>query len=132
MAWVEYYGEAKEVMRKAYGKLTKEETVRNFFGLNRTEQVDGNGKVIDINDDMRSDARCRATGVYDYYQYAERLASLWVSENDMINFFPHVTFIKIGSWATDDAWVTPSIPDIQEATTTAKKWRRKSSVEQQG
>lgn len=31
MSNIEYYGEAKEVIRKTYGKLTVEETIRNFF-----------------------------------------------------------------------------------------------------
>lgn len=31
MSNIEYYGEAKEVIRKVYGTLTVEEKIRNFF-----------------------------------------------------------------------------------------------------
>jgi len=31
MSNIEYYGEAKEVIRKSYGTLTVEEKIRNFF-----------------------------------------------------------------------------------------------------
>lgn len=76
MSNIEYYGEAKEVIRKSYGTLTVEETIRNFFGLYRSEQVDGNGRIIDMNDGMRNDAILRATGVYDYFKYKTRLEQL--------------------------------------------------------
>lgn len=76
MSSIEYYGEAKEVMRKAQGAFTTEEKIRNFFGLNRTEQVDGNGRVVDIRDEMRIDSALKSKGVYDYYKYKARLLEI--------------------------------------------------------
>ena len=129
MSNIEYYGEANEVIRKAYGKLTVEETIRNFFWLYKAEQVDGNGRIIDMNDDIRNDARLRATGVYDYFKYKTRLEQLWVTENDMRNYFPNVQFIEVGSTTAPELGTEPSIPDIQEASDKPKRSRRKSSVE---
>lgn len=76
MSNIEYYGEAKEVIRRAYGKLTVEETIRNFFGLYKAEQVDSNGRVVDMNDGMRNDTTLREAGVYDYYNHKARLEQL--------------------------------------------------------
>ena len=129
MSNIEYYGEAKEVIRKSYGTLTVEEKIRNFFWLYKSEQVDGNGRIIDMNDDIRNDARLRATGVYDYFKYKTRLEQLWVTENDMRNYFPNVQFIEAGSTTAPELGTEPSIPDIQEAPDKPKRSRRKPSVE---
>jgi len=129
MSNIEYYGEAKEVIRKSYGTLTVEEKIRNFFWLYKSEQVDGNGRIIDMNDDIRNDARLRATGVYDYFKYKTRLEQLGVTENDMRNYFPNVQFIEAGSTTAPELGTEPSIPDIQEASDKPKRSRRKSSVE---
>ena len=129
MSNIEYYGEAKEVIRKSYGTLTVEEKIRNFFWLYKSEQVDGNGRIIDMNDDIRNDARLRATGVYDYFKYKTRLEQLWVTENDMRNYFPNVQFIEAGSTTAPELGTEPSIPDIQEASDKPKRSRRKPSVE---
>lgn len=129
MSNIEYYGEANEVIRKSYGTLTVEETIRNFFWLYKSEQADGNGRIIDMNDDIRNDARLRATGVYDYFKYKTRLEQLWVTENDMRNYFPNVQFIEAGSTTTPELGTEPSVPDIQEAPVKPKRSRRKSGVE---
>lgn len=76
MANVEYYGEAQEVIRKAYGKLTVEETIRNFFGLYKSEKVDEHGRIVDMNDSIRDDKMLKKMGVYDYYKYKTRLEQL--------------------------------------------------------
>ena len=129
MSNIEYYGEAKEVIRKSYGTLTVEEKIRNFFWLYKSEQLDGNGRIIDMNDDIRNDARLRATGVYDYFKYKTRLEQLGVTENDMRNYFPNVQFIEAGSTTAPELGTEPSIPDIQEASDKPKRSRRKPSVE---
>lgn len=129
MSSIEYYGEAKEVMRKAQGVFTTEEKIRNFFGLNRTEQVDGNGRVVDIRDEMRIDSALKSKGVYDYYKYKARLLEIWVTEADMRNYFPNVQFIEVGSTASSESGAESVVSDIQEATEKPKRGRRKSSVE---
>ena len=82
-----------------------------------------------MNDDIRNDARLRATGVYDYFKYKTRLEQLGVTENDMRNYFPNVQFIEAGSTTAPELGTEPSIPDIQEASDKPKRSRRKSSVE---
>ena len=129
MSNVEYYGEANEVIRKAYGRLTVEETIRNFFGLYKSEKVDEHGRIVDMNDSMRNDTILKKMGVYDYYKYKARLEELGVTERDMRNYFPNVQFIEAGSTTAPELGTEPSIPDIQEATDKPKRSRRKSSVE---
>ena len=129
MSSIEYYGEAKEVMRKAQWLFTKEEIIRNFFGLSRTEQVDGNGRVVDIRDEMRIDSVLKAKWVYDYYKYQKRLLELGVTEQDMRNYFPNVRFIEAGSTTTPESGAESTVSDIQEATEKPKRGRRKSSLE---
>ena len=129
MSSIEYYGEAKEVMRKAQWIFTTEEKIRNFFGLSRTEQVDGNGRVVDIRDEMRIDSALKAKGVYDYYKYQKRLLELGVTEQDMRNYFPNVHFIEAGSTTSAESGTESVVSDIQETTEKPKRGRRKSSME---
>ena len=129
MSNIEYYGEANEVIRKAYGKLTVEETIRNFFGLYKSEKFDEHGRIVDMNDSIRDDKMLKKMGVYDYYKYKTRLEQLWVTESDMRNYFPNVQFIEIGSTTAPELGTESSVPDIQEASDKPKRGRRKSGVE---
>lgn len=52
---VGYTEGSAEIMRKEYGYYTKEEIVREFFGLNKIKEVDDKGNVVDVKDDFHNE-----------------------------------------------------------------------------
>lgn len=121
----------KEIMEYMTGMRTKEQTLREFFGLVIRFEYDEDGEIKRTHDDAENEAMLSKCNVH----YHPRLQELGVSEDDFYTFFPTLKYAQSKRKNTGDEWiiVQSSMEDSQTGldgsakTDTQTRTRRKNT-----
>ena len=125
-----YTDGALEIHRIEMGRFTTEEVIRNFFDLKKQKEYDDKGNVANLIDEMLNPSLVARQWVADFYKYEERLNQLWVTEQDIRNYFPYVQFNERASVTNEETPSEWGLHNVSDAPTTKPRKSRKQPTEQ--